>query len=541
MLHSPFFYLVIPLSLSAFTHIWNPIGFPTVHTDEGHYMLRALHVLEGLGPQEPKSIFTKPYDHPYFGQILLAASLGLYGYPTSLSLSDVNIHSIEMIFFAPRILLGILAVTDTFLVYKIAERRYANHNIAFFASVLFAVMPITWILRRIYLDNLLLPLLLSSVLFALYLKKSSSRSNVFTDQYTSHKTNNNSNITLSLISGIFLGLAIFTKIPVFSVIPVVAYLVFTNSNKSFKALGIWFIPVVLIPLMWPAYAVYLGEFEPWQQNVVWQATERVQVPILDTMNHFLKIDPVLFVLSMTGIFFAVVKKDTMVFLWIISYIILLQSIGHVAYWHLAPILVPLCMGAARLLMALIMTIDKYAQTRMKSLPFPITILIIGSFGLVSSSMLILSNVTAGYFQTVAFLANYLPNNSLTDKDVDNTVTVVGGRWLPGFSWILTYLFDSNIDFKKFYAKSKVKTDNILLIVDKDFKRFLSSDEDKSNVEHAQAIYQSTKRVAEFKDEPSPYQSKNYPYTTMDIVKRQTLLTPVEIRANYKIASSSVLK
>jgi hypothetical protein len=496
-------------------------------------MLRALHVLEGLGPQEPKSIFTKPYDHPYFGQILLAASLGLYGYPTSLSLSNVNIHSIEMIFFAPRVLLGILAVIDTFLVYKIAERRYANHSVAFFASVLFAAMPITWILRRIYLDNLLLPLLLSSVLFALYLKNPSSRNN-FNDYYASsnQKTNNNGNITISLISGIFLGLAIFTKIPVFSLIPIVAYFVFSNSNKSFKALGIWLIPVVSIPLIWPAYAVYLGEYEAWQQNVLWQASERVQVPLSDTMNHFLKIDPVLFVLSMAGILFAVVKKDTMVFLWIIPYVILLQSIGHVAYWHLAPMLAPLCIGAARLLMALISAINKYAQARIRSLIFPITILIIGSFGLVSSSILILSNVTAGYFQTVVFLANYLPNNNLTYDDIDNTVTLVGGRWLPGFSWILTYIFDSDIDFKKFYTKSKVKTDNVLLIVDKDFRRFLSSDEDKSNIEHAQTIYDDTKRVAEFKDEPSPYRNKNYPHTTMDIVKRQTLLTPVEIRANY---------
>jgi 4-amino-4-deoxy-L-arabinose transferase-like glycosyltransferase len=489
-------------------------------------------VLEGLGPQEPKSIFTKPYDHPYFGQILLAASLGIYGYPTSLSLSVTNVYSIEMILIVPRVLMGILAVIDTFLVYKIAERRYPNQKIAFIASVLFAVMPITWILRRIYLDNLLLPLLLSSVLFALY-SKSSSHNDLFNNQRTSnYKINYNGSIIISLISGIFLGLAIFTKMPVFSVIPIVAYIIFINNKKSFKILGIWIIPVILIPLIWPAYATYLGEFGLWQDNVLWQAAERVQVPLLDTMDHFLKIDPVFFVLGMAGIFFAVVKKDTMILLWIIPYIVLLQSIGHVAYWHLALILAPLCIGAARLIMALFSTISRHTSARMKPLLSPIIISIIGLFGLISSSALILSNVTVGYFQTVAFLANYLPSNSMTYNDNDNTVTLVGGRWLPGFSWILTYIFDSDIDFKKFYTKSKVKTDNILLIVDNDFRRFLSSDEDKSNIEHAQTIYDSTKRVAEFKDEPNYYQSKNYPYNTMDIVEKQTLLTPVEIRANY---------
>lgn len=220
----------------------------------------------------------------------------------------------------------------------------------------------------------------------------------------------------------------------------------------------------------------------------------------------------------------------MVLLWIIPYLILLHLIGHVAYWHLVPILVPLCIGAARLIMALISTINRYTRARMKPLLFPVIIMIIGSFGLISSSILISSNVTVGYFQTIAFLANYLPNNNLTDND--NLVTLVGGRWLPGFSWILTYIFDNDIDFKKFYTTSKVKTGKVLLIVDNDFRRFLSSEENKTNIDHAQAIYDNTKRVAEFTDEPNYYQNKNYPYNTMDIVKRQTLLTPVEIRADY---------
>jgi hypothetical protein len=34
-------FLVIPIALSAFTHLWNPIGFPFVHGDEGHYLRRA--------------------------------------------------------------------------------------------------------------------------------------------------------------------------------------------------------------------------------------------------------------------------------------------------------------------------------------------------------------------------------------------------------------------------------------------------------------------------------------------------------------------
>lgn len=64
--------------------------------------------------------------------------------------------------------MGVLAVIDTFLVYRIAEYRY-NKTVAFIAAVLFAVMPITWILRKILLEPILLPFLLLSILFALYL------------------------------------------------------------------------------------------------------------------------------------------------------------------------------------------------------------------------------------------------------------------------------------------------------------------------------------------------------------------------------------
>jgi 4-amino-4-deoxy-L-arabinose transferase-like glycosyltransferase len=72
-----------------------------------------------------------------------------------------------MLYTVPRVLMGLLAVIDTFLVYNIAECLY-NRKVAFIASILFAVMPRTWSLRWILLDTISLPLLLSSILFAVY-------------------------------------------------------------------------------------------------------------------------------------------------------------------------------------------------------------------------------------------------------------------------------------------------------------------------------------------------------------------------------------
>ncbi len=77
-----------------------------------------------------------------------------------------------MLYLVPRVLMGILAVVDTFLVYKIAETRY-NRKVAFISATLFAVMPSTWFLRRIYLDSIALPFILLSILFAVYYAKKS--------------------------------------------------------------------------------------------------------------------------------------------------------------------------------------------------------------------------------------------------------------------------------------------------------------------------------------------------------------------------------
>ena len=77
---------------------------------------------------------------------LLAGVFETIGYPHSLNPSSSSygnaLHSIEMLYMVPRILMGILAVVDTFLVYKIAERRY-NRIVALIAAVLFAVMPLS--------------------------------------------------------------------------------------------------------------------------------------------------------------------------------------------------------------------------------------------------------------------------------------------------------------------------------------------------------------------------------------------------------------
>ena len=93
-------FLLIPLMLSAFTHLWNPVGFPDIFYDEGVYMYRAMNVLAGLGPQTNSF-----HDHPFFGQFFLAGALSLTGYPDSLHPTS-DVHSIETLYLVPRVLMG---------------------------------------------------------------------------------------------------------------------------------------------------------------------------------------------------------------------------------------------------------------------------------------------------------------------------------------------------------------------------------------------------------------------------------------------------
>ena len=172
-----------------------------------------------------------------------------------------------MLYLEPRILMGLLAVLDTFLVYKIAENRY-DAKIALISSMLFAVMPITWLLRRILLDSILLPFLLTSILLALNSKNSKHPH------------------LLILFSGICLGLAIFSKVSVFTMIPLIAGLVYFYNDRKPKLVILWLIPVLLIPLLWPIQSVETGQFNLWVKDVVSQ-TQRVSWGLPYISNSFL--------------------------------------------------------------------------------------------------------------------------------------------------------------------------------------------------------------------------------------------------------------
>jgi hypothetical protein len=522
--------IAIPLVLSAFTHLWNVAGFPVLHPDESDYLRKSIHYLKGFGPQEtsndPIAYPDYPYTHPYFGQLFLAGLLGAVGYPNSLHPTP-DVQSIEMLHLVPRVIMGILAVVDTFLIYKISERRY-NKNVALIASVLFAVMPMTWILRRIYLDTLLLPLLLSSILFAIYIRGPKNNN-------VRHwpRININKNM-LVLLSGIFLGLAIYTKIPVFTMIPLVGYLVVSNSNSNRKkTLALWLMPVILIPLLWPAYAFSIGQGDLWLEWVLWQTGRKK--PLATSLSNFFAIDPAIMIIGIIGLLYSAFKKDLLVLLWILPFLIFSYFIGWVQYFHLIPIFPAFCIGGA----LFIVSISRKMKNKRASLVIPIILASgIAIFGFTATTLLITKDVNSGQFNIYSSIAKNLADANTVDTN-GTSITLIGSHWWDWNSyWITQYVlnqkhdvFDAHFDPQ---FRQEVKKDKILFVDDEKFINRLERNIRGENIQEIRSIHDNSTIVGTFLDNVTSYNNGKYPYNIMSIMilNENHPVGEVTLRRNY---------
>ena len=519
-------YIVIPLLLSAYTHLWNPTGFPGIWVVEGQYLQRAMYVLDGEGLHEPKNIYHHPYDHPYFGQIFLAGLLSIFGYPDSIGISSsdytvINAHAIEKMYLVPKLIVGILAVIDTLLLFKITEKRYGK-TVALIATVLFAVMPVTWFLRKIFLETLLLPLLLSSVLFAIYINMNYNDCNKLRNGFKEKriiKIISLKTVSLVLLSGIFLGLCIFTKIPLFIMIPFIGYIIFKNT-KNWKFLSLWIVPVILIPLIWPIHALSIGEFEMWIKDVKWNSqrddlsTDRAVSSILiNSLKYIFQIDPVFLISGIIGILYAFIKRDHFILLWVLPFLLFLFAINFVSFFHLIPVIPIFCISFAKLIVDVS---NKIKNAKIKFITPFVIISGIGIFGLVGTTMLITLNVNLFYFNIYAFLVQYLlnENNSNLDDPEGNEITIIGRHWTRGFYWIPKFIFDLDVDYKKIdkYNDIPEQTTNekFLFIVDKKLNRSLEKEKNLKEV----TSYKTTIPIAMFLDKTFYYRDYPFPYTSM---------------------------
>ena len=526
-------FILIPLVLSAYTHLWNPTGFPSIHTDEGHYLRKAISTEfgQGLQPQDR-------YRAPYFGQIFLAGIFSIIGFPNVQTLEEKN--PIEQLYLVPRVIMGILAVIDTFLLYRITEYRYGR-NVAIIASILFAVMPFTWMIRRIFLETIQLPLILTSILLILnldrgrQLQSQSLPQQKDTGQQSSHSREQHqqqkqiqqtqqryqseyTKFTL-IISGIFLGLAIFTKIPAFTIIPLGIIMVYMVTRKK-RYVIVWLIPVLLVPMLWPIHATLSGDMNNWIDGVRYQVSR--DRPLINTINTFFQIDPVLFVLGIGGLIYSVVKKDYFLLLWAIPIFVFLQAIGYVSSFHLILLLPPFCIAGATMIEKIG---NNIVNVRMRNMLPYIRIAVIGIFGICSITMLITLNMNSTYYQALAFVLSNLPdsNSNATSINPGDKITVIGN---PQYFWIPEFVFNKTFNAKNFYSKTPFKTDKYMMIIDSGFVRILNAD----NSSRLNLAYNATHNLARFEQNITGGTDVNrYPFTNLKLTPETRF---IELRSNY---------
>ncbi|TLX87656.1 MAG: hypothetical protein E6K97_08290 [Thaumarchaeota archaeon] len=479
-------------------------------------MRRAMHVLEGLGPQETATF----YDHPYFGQLFLAGIFKVIQFPDNFK-DSFDLNSIDTLYLVPKVLIGLLAVLDTFLIYMISYRRY-NRNVAILASILFAVMPITWYTRRILLEPIQLPFLLSSILFALY--PGSLYNNVNDNASKDRKkfaNINNKNMCMVLFSGIFLGLAVFTKVPAFTMIPIVWYLVLRNNRENLRLIGIWFIPVVLIPAVWPIYSITVGQFDSWFEGVLRQ-TGRGDQTFVHSLSVIFQIDPLLTILFSAAIIFAVVRRDFFILLWALPFLLFLYIIGYSPERLFVPLIPIFCISAA---VMIVYFMEKIRNRNTQKWVSTVVVAAIAVFGLLSTTIIIDNNVSRAQFQTMRFVLDYISK----ENNNNEKYTIASS---PIYSWIFKVLYGPNV-FPGYSeaVSSGVKFNKTILIADDHFKQEIKGDE------NLRRFYDDTKNIVAIRPGRDTFNVNSYPYSSL--ISNYEGRNEIEVRStNYVIGKES---
>ena len=127
------------------------------------------------------------------------------------------------------------------------------------------------------------------------------------------------------------------------------------------------------------------------------------------------------------------------------------------------------------------------------------------FGLISTVILITTNVSSFQFEAEAFATKYL-----TEKPTTNKVTMFSN---PFYFWIPQYVFKGNDIYNGYEEKTPIETKKVLLIVDEGFLNAMSR-----NIPYAkilQNLYNSTRILISVNETVDRYDLNRYPYTNLN--------------------------
>ena len=235
-----------------------------------------------------------------------------------------------------------------------------------------------------------------------------------------------------------------------------------------KAVGIWIIPIIVLPMLWPLYSIVVNQSDQWFYWALWQ-TDRGERPISTSLINILYMDPMISILGLAGLVIAALRKDFFLLLWLLPFLMLSYAVGWVQYFHLAPILPALCISGAIFIDYVRKIITKYSNVLSYS---PIVFVVI--FGFVSTTMLITLDVNSTYYKIYSTIAQKLLNSD----NKDSKITLIGSHWWVWDSyWITNYvlneshaLIDPHLDPK---FNTRVGTDKVLFVGDPLFVDSLS--------------------------------------------------------------------
>jgi hypothetical protein len=311
-----------------------------------------------------------------------------------------------------------------------------------------------------------------------------------------------------------LGISIFTKIPAFTMIPFVAYLIYSNKDaRNLKDIVIWITPVLVIPLIWPLNAAYTGEFDLWLEGINYQTDRHFPLidwlgwyPELNSLESLLRIDPVFMIFGLAGLAFAIIKRDVFLLLWIVPFLIFSYFIGYVFFFHLITIFPAFCVAIARL----ITDIPRKIKSNKIRLVTPyFTITVVATFGLVSTMMLIVTDINATHLSAAAFLAKHFPSN---DQLHQYELTVIRGAYR--FFWIFSDV-EHNFQFFPAYRDTRtdtIKTEKVVLMIEEKFDWWKDwGSNDVENVRNLIDLCNSMNKIAEFKNDAAQYDYRKYKY------------------------------
>ena len=258
-------------------------------------------------------------------------------------------------------------------------------------------------------------------------------------------------------------------------IPLVGFLMYKNNKKNRgKLIALWFVPVVMMPIIWPFYSIWVGQFNYWLDGISYQTHRHSQL-LFASLNLFLRNDPVLLVVGIVGLIFVGTRKDYFLLLWIIPFLIFLYFIGWVLIYHLIPLIPVLCITAAKL----ITDLPKKIKNRklQQFLPF-IIISTISIFGIVKICTLIIPSTNSFYYEAAAFLSPFLKsteNNNINNRN-NQDVTVIADAF---YLWIPQYVFHLPAIYKTYfiyYFDKPSISPQIILIDDPGFRIVISGND-----------------------------------------------------------------